>query len=68
MTHIRTPSARFGRLTTGAATPTRSAAYRLLRDDPDAVAQQLMQQELDKRSEWRGYGLSIPDERLFGHA
>ncbi len=43
-------------------------AYRLLRDDPDAAAQQLMQRYLDKRSEWRAHGLSIPDERLFGHA
>jgi len=43
-------------------------AYRLLRDDPEAAAQQLMQRYLDKRSEWRAHGLSIPDEQLFGHA
>jgi len=43
-------------------------AYRVLREDAETAALQLMQRYLDKRNEWRAHGLSIPDERLFGHA
>lgn len=43
-------------------------AYRVLREDAETAALQLMQRYLDKRNEWRAHGLSIPNERLFGHA